>query len=143
MANTRRRFGFSLIELLIVMAIVGPLAVIVSVGWNTLLKRSRETAALAHVHTLQKAQTQFYSTKRRYASSLKELENAKLIPEHLASGKLGGYLFEIVGSEEKFTIKANPERHGKTGDYSYYTDDSLVIRSNEQRVADQESAAIK
>jgi len=143
MANTRRRLGFSLIELLIVIAIMTALAGIVAVGSNTILKRSRETAALAHVQTLQKAQAQFYSTKRRYASNFKELENAKLIPEHLASGKLGGYLFELVRSEEEFTIKANPERHCKTGDYSYYADDSLVIRSNEQKAADQESAAIK
>jgi prepilin-type N-terminal cleavage/methylation domain-containing protein len=144
MANAHGRRGFSLIELLIVIAIITALAGIVSVGANSILKRSRETAALAHVQTLQKAQTQFYSVKRRYASNLKELCDSKLIPEHLASGKLGGYLFDLTGNEDDFTIQANPERHGKTGDNSYYTDGSLVIRYTDQTTpADRESPPVK
>ena len=137
--------GFTLIELLIVIAIITALAGIVSVASNAILKHSRETAALAHVQTLMKAQTQFYSVKRRYAASLTELgpDKSKLIPEHLVSGKLGGYLFELSGTEDGFTVKSNPERHGKTGDVSYYADDTLVIRCNEHRAADQESSPLK
>jgi prepilin-type N-terminal cleavage/methylation domain-containing protein len=142
---SRFRRGFSLIELLIVIAIVTTLVAIASVSANAILKHSRETAALAHVQTLIKAQTQFYSVKRRYAGALQDLgpDTANLIPEHLASGQLGGYRFEVSGDEDSFTIKANPERKGKTGDSSYFSDDSLVIRHNEQTVADHESPPVK
>ena len=140
-----RRRGFSLIELLIVIAIISLLAGITSVSANAILKHSRETAALANVHTLVKAEMQFYSIKRRYAGSLQDLgpTAANLIDERIASGKLGGYLFEVSGDEDSFTVKADPERRGKTGDSSYFSDDSLVIRHNEQTVADRESPPVK
>ena len=62
-----KRRGFTLIELLIVMAIIGALMAIVTVSANTIYAHSRATAALAHVVTLQKAQTQFYAINRRFA----------------------------------------------------------------------------
>jgi prepilin-type N-terminal cleavage/methylation domain-containing protein len=144
-ASRHRRRGFSLIELLIVIAIITAIVTIASVSANSILKHARETAALAHVQTLIKAQTQFYSVKRRYAAALQELSpsGASLIPDHLASGKLGGYLFATSGTEESFTVNADPERRGKSGDSSYFVDDSLVIRHNEQMVADRESPPVQ
>ncbi|HEY3742267.1 MAG TPA: prepilin-type N-terminal cleavage/methylation domain-containing protein [Bryobacteraceae bacterium] len=141
----RGKRGFSLIELLIVIAIISAIVAIASVSYNTVLKHARETAALAHVQTLIKAETQYYAMNRKYAASLQELSpaGANLIPDHLASGKLGGYLFEISGNADTFSISANPERHGKSGDSSYFTDDSLVIRHNEQTAADRSSPAIQ
>ena len=117
---------------------------IVSVSANGIYRHSRETAALAHVRTLQNAQTQFYSIKRRFAPSLKDLgpASAKLIPEHLAAGTLGGYHFEVSGAEETFRILATPEPVGKGG-ASYYSDDSLVIRQNDQGPADGSSPPVK
>jgi prepilin-type N-terminal cleavage/methylation domain-containing protein len=137
----KRRAGFSLIELMIVIAIISALAAIVTVSSNAILKQSRETAALAQVQTSQKAQTQHYSMKRRHAGSLKDLGD--LIPAHLASGKLGGYLYEMTGSEDGFVIHADPERRGRTGDTSFYSDDTLVIRRNGQAVADRESPPVQ
>ena len=142
MERTSKR-GFSLIELLIVMAIVTALTAMVSVTATTIFKHGRETAALGHIRALQNAQTQFYSVKRRFAPTLKDLSTAKLIPEHLAAGTLGGYTFELTGVEEAFTVKASPERQGKSGDSNYFTDDSLVIRQNDQRPADADSPPVK
>ena len=139
----KRRRGFSLIELLIVIAIMATLAAIVTVAAKSVLKTTRETAALAHVQTIQKAQTQFYSMKRRFATTLKELGDTSVIPEHLASGNLGGYIFEVAGSDDGFTVKANPERLGQSGDNSYFTDDSLVIRSNDRVPADRQSPPVR
>jgi prepilin-type N-terminal cleavage/methylation domain-containing protein len=141
----RIRRGFSLIELLIVIAIITAIVAIASVSATAILKHARETAPLAHVQTWMKAQTQFYAVKRRYAATLQDLgpTGASLIPDHLASGKLPGYLFEISGIEEGFTINANPERRGKSGDSSYFGDDSMVIRHNEETVADRDSPAIR
>ena len=141
----RRPGGFSLIELLIVIAIISTIAVIVSVSSSAILKHARETAALAHVQTLVKAQTQFYSMRRRYAATLEDLSptGANLIPEHLAAGTLGGYRFQVTGAENGFTVNADPERRDKSGDSSYFSDDSLVTRHNEQTVATRESPPVK
>ena len=83
--------------------------------------------------------------KRRFATTLKDLgpTAANLIPEHLAAGALGGYVFEVAGTEDGFVIKANPERRGKSGNTSYDTDDSLVIRYNDQTNADRDSPPVK
>ena len=143
MERTSNKRGFSLIELLIVMAIVTTLTALVSVTASTIFKHSRETAALGHVRTLQNAQTQVHSVKRRFAASLKDLAVANLIPEHLAAGALGGYTFALTGAEEGFIVKACPERQGKSGDANYFTDESLVIRQNDQREADKESPPVK
>jgi prepilin-type N-terminal cleavage/methylation domain-containing protein len=137
--------GFSLIELLIVIAIISALAALVAVSAKTILKNTRETAALAHVQTLQKAQTQFYSMRRRFAASLTELgpSKAKLIADHLAAGTLGGYVFTVTGNEEAFTVKARPERPGQSGDISYFVDESAVIRSSAEGEANQDSPPFK
>src|SRR5258708_32845737 len=71
-ANRRSR-GFSLIELLIVIAIILILIGIAAPMYDKLQMGARETAAIGDLRTLNTAQQQYKNTYQRYAANLPEL----------------------------------------------------------------------
>jgi len=65
--------GFSLIELIVVVTIIGILAGIALVNVNTAQRKARESALRANLHEMRKAIDNFYADKQRYPSDLNEL----------------------------------------------------------------------
>lgn len=139
--NFRKRRGFSLIELLIVIAII---LIIITIAVPNLTKarmHAQETAAIAAIKTIHTAQVQYYSTYGKYATSLAELgppasgasssTAADLIGNDLANGKKQGYVFTVTGSGGGYVVNANPETFGNTGSKTFYSDQSMVIKVNE------------
>jgi type IV pilus assembly protein PilA len=136
----RDRRGFSLIELLIVVAIILILAAIAAPKLNQNRMHTQETAAIQQIRTIHTAQTQFYSQFGRYASNLTELgppasgqagpAAADLIPDDLAKGKKTGFNFTVVGNPNGYQITAVPEVFGNTGRRTFFSDQSLVTREN-------------
>jgi type IV pilus assembly protein PilA len=134
------RRGFSLIELLIVVAIILILAAIAAPKLNQNRMHAQETAAISEMKTIHTAQTQYYSQFGRYATSLVELgppaggqegpSAANLIPGELAKGTKSGYKFTMVGGPNGYTISAVPEVFGNTGRRTFFSDQSLVIHQN-------------
>jgi type IV pilus assembly protein PilA len=132
--------GFSLIELLIVVAIILILAAIAAPKLNQNRMHAQETAAIRQVGTLHTAQTQYYSQFGRYAATLAELgpppsgqataAAADLIPEDLMKGKKTGYIFNVQGGPNGYQITAVPEVFGNTGRRTFFSDQTLVIREN-------------
>jgi prepilin-type N-terminal cleavage/methylation domain-containing protein len=136
----RRRRGFSLIELLIVIAII---LIILTVALPKLSKArmyAQETAAIGAIRTLHTAQVQYYSQYGRYASSLAELgppttgaaspAAADLIGNDLSGGEKQGYKFTVTGNAGGYVINANPVAFNNTGSRTFYSDQSMVIRQN-------------
>ncbi len=80
----RKQHGFSLIELLIVIAIITALAGTVTVSAKGILKNSRETAAFAHVQTRQEGENPVPLDSAPLCSALQDL--SAFLPEQLASG---------------------------------------------------------
>src|SRR5205085_12000254 len=70
--RTSRR-GFSLIELLIVIAIILIIITIAVPKYNRTQMYMRETAAVAAIQTIHKMQVQYQSQYGRYAASLTEM----------------------------------------------------------------------
>lgn len=140
MQTNRRRRGFSLIELLIVIAIILILAMIAVPKVNQQLMSARETAAIQEIKTIHQAQTQYYSTYGKYADSLVALgppasgaagpAAADLIPKGLSDGKNGGYIYTVTGSPTGYSVNANPETYGTSGRRTFFSDQTLVIRNN-------------
>jgi len=142
-ARARRRDprrGFSLIELLIVVAII---LVLVGAGLpklNQYLMNTREVAAIQQIRNLQTAQQQYMSQFGRFAVALEELgptgsgqpgpEGADLISEDMVAGEKGGFRFELQEAEAGYTITAEPVSFGSTGRRTFYSDHTLVIREN-------------
>jgi general secretion pathway protein G len=65
--------GFSLIELIVVVTIIGILAGIALINVGTAQRKARETALRDNLHTMRKAIDNFYADKQRYPADLNEL----------------------------------------------------------------------
>jgi prepilin-type N-terminal cleavage/methylation domain-containing protein len=136
----RDRRGFSLIELLIVVAIILILAAIAAPKLNQNRMYTQETAAISQIKTIHTAQTQYYSQFGRYAANMAELgppasgtpgpSAADLIPDDLAKGKKTGFNFTLVGGPAGYTISAVPEVYNNTGRRTFFSDQTLVIKEN-------------
>ncbi|WP_457420193.1 type II secretion system protein [Roseateles sp. P5_E7] len=78
-ARRSARHGFTLIELIVVMAIVALLASIAAPRYFNSLQKSKETALLQSLTTMRDAIDQYAADKGRYPESLQELATARYI----------------------------------------------------------------
>ena len=69
----RRQRGFSLIELIVVVTIIGILASIALVNVRTAQRKAREAAVRENLFQMRKAIDNFYADKQRFPSDLNEL----------------------------------------------------------------------
>ncbi len=77
--HTRHRSGFTLIELIVVLAIVALLTGIAAPRYFESLERARETALNTSLAVMRDAIDQFAADKGRYPASLQELAQAQYL----------------------------------------------------------------
>jgi prepilin-type N-terminal cleavage/methylation domain-containing protein len=125
----KKNYGFTLIELMIVVAII---AIIAAIAIPNLLRsrmQTNESAAISNLRAINGAQTAFHSANSRYATNFDELTTAT--PPFL-DGDWGlvksGYNFVMAGEANAYTANANAETYGTTGNRGFFTDQSGVIR---------------
>lgn len=154
--------GFSLIELLVVVAIILVIAAIAIPNFLRSRMAANEAAAVAGLRNITTAQVVYSTTYGiGYSAALANLAptpgnplvtsstNAGLIDDVLASGKKSGYTFtynstdaDADGRMDAFTITAVPSNPGTTGQRRFFTDQSGVIRANINGAADVNSTPI-
>jgi len=136
----RKRRGFTLIEMLIVVAIVLIIAAVAIPRIDKARMQAQETAAVRQIQTIHTAQAQYYSQFGRYAAKLEELgpptsgqegpAGAGLLPGDLAKGIKTGYQFALQGGPGGYTINANPQTFNGTGRRTFFSDQTMIIREN-------------
>jgi type IV pilus assembly protein PilA len=140
MNQNRKRRGFSLIELMIVIAIILIIATIALPKLNRAKMYAHETAAIKTLQTIHTAQTQYQSQYGRFATSLTELgppqsgqpgpQSADLIDNNLATGEKSGYKYTVTGNQSGYVISAVPVAYNSTGSRTFYSDATMQIRQN-------------
>jgi type IV pilus assembly protein PilA len=132
--------GFSLIELLVLIAIILVIITVALPVMARILMNSAETIVIREVQTIAQAQTQYQSQFGRYAATLAELGPAHgaadspaaagLIPAKLASGEKDGYLFTLTSTAGGYVVSATPKSFGSTGRRTFYLDQNGVVHHN-------------
>ena len=124
--------GFSLIELLIVVAIIFIMAAIAVPNLLQSKGAANEASAIASVRDIITAEFTYFSTSGggKYGD-LTTLKTAKLIDNVLGSNTKDGYTFAVPtgdGATDNFTVTAVPTAPGKTGFRGFFGDATGVLR---------------
>jgi prepilin-type N-terminal cleavage/methylation domain-containing protein len=127
------RYGFSLIELLIVVAIIGILVSIVVPAYKSSVRKANEASAIGTLNAIRVAQAKYVVDHKGQYGTIPELFEQGYLDKRFNSEKPHnrGYVFLLTlipKTDEKtasFQVNANPEQSqgiGATGRVFFYVD---------------------
>ena len=152
--------GFSLIELLIVVAII---LIIAAIAIPNLLRSriaANQASAIGSLRTINTSEASYFSTFGvGYSNTLLQLgppgsgtptaAGADLIDSVLAAGVKSGYsyvytpaLADAQGRYNGYNVNGGPTQVGVTGNTYYFTDQTYVIRGNQTGTASASDSPI-
>ena len=133
----KRCTGFTLVEIMIAVAIVMTLAALAFSSVLRARQNANEMAAVASCRTIATTAQNFYANSypHVYPSALQDFvlpdSDPSYIDSVLASGTKQGYGFTYNRIDsETFTLNANPTNPGKTGSRYFFVDETGVIKAN-------------
>ncbi len=142
----KRQTGFTLIEMLIVIAIILIIAAIAIPSMTTAKMNADETSAVASVRAINQMEVVYQAAYGGYAETLANLGGAEpcaksaatacLLDQSLAGGVKAGYNFAAVGSNPSggmstsYVVGAAPVVFDRTGKRLFCSTDKNVIRAD-------------
>jgi prepilin-type N-terminal cleavage/methylation domain-containing protein len=153
----RNQKGFSLIELLIVVAII---LIIAAIAIPNLLRSrmaANEASAVGSLRTINTACVTYSTTYPNvgYPGSLAAMgpaasatsASADLVDSVLSAGTKSGYTFTFAAGSGTpstgYSVEANPISRGTSGQRGFYTDQSGVIRADPTTTANSSSSPLQ
>jgi prepilin-type N-terminal cleavage/methylation domain-containing protein len=122
----RAEKGFSLLELLNVVAIILIIATIAIPSLVRSRQAANESAAVAELRTINTAQITYLSSAQGNYGNITQLVSAGLLDSRF-NGTMSGYNFTIQSGGGDYTATATPAS-ASNGRYGYYSTPDAVIR---------------
>jgi type IV pilus assembly protein PilA len=142
----RRETGFSLMELMIVLAIIVIILAMAIPSMKEAKIQADETSAVQSIRAINQAEVQYEAVYGGYADSLanlggaepcnKSAETACLLDESLAGGTKSGYSFTAIGANKadnantSYVAGAAPESFDRSGRRRFCSTEKNVIRAD-------------
>jgi prepilin-type N-terminal cleavage/methylation domain-containing protein len=140
--SMRKESGFSLVELLMVVAIIGIIASIAIPGLRRARQYAQSASAIQSLRTISTAEALYERKFKRYGT-LAELRTEDTIDTLLATGNKSGYIFALtLGADDKsFRCTGTPQEEPAVASH-LFINETAVIRYNVGAAADENSDPI-
>jgi prepilin-type N-terminal cleavage/methylation domain-containing protein len=151
--DNKSRRGFSLVELMIVISIIGILVAIGIPAWQSSVRATNEAAAITHLQRISTAQVTYFNTKNRSGyGTFDQLAGGNYLSKQFAGETpiVDGYVYKMgliakSGNEPPgFTVNADPQKPTgitATGSRFFYASSDTGITSNSEKPAGPDDPA--